>query len=214
MSQRVACTHEGACRAGVPEQCGSCDRCRCNQHQWHQCGAHSLVTVGPGIRWQSEQRGGPVPWEVGAGRGGCDARPPPSPSAVARVPLRGVSFCKRFVDPHHPPPVATTATLSAPAMGVRPLTRPLQVVDFLSNPSKYTSLGAKIPKGCLLTGPSGTGKVGLPLNPHDKRGRTELKQSRALGAPAWCQTGRTPSGAERARFFRGRFRPVGPIAST
>jgi len=34
-----------------------------------------------------------------------------------------------------------------------------EVVDFLSNPSKYTSLGAKIPKGCLLTGPSGTGKT-------------------------------------------------------
>jgi SpoVK/Ycf46/Vps4 family AAA+-type ATPase len=31
-----------------------------------------------------------------------------------------------------------------------------EVVDFLKNPDKYTSLGAKIPKGCLLVGPPGT----------------------------------------------------------
>jgi ATP-dependent Zn protease len=31
------------------------------------------------------------------------------------------------------------------------------VVDFLKNPDKYTALGAKIPKGCLLVGPPGTG---------------------------------------------------------
>ncbi len=30
-----------------------------------------------------------------------------------------------------------------------------EVVDFLKNPDKYTSLGAKIPKGCLLVGPPG-----------------------------------------------------------
>jgi cell division protease FtsH len=33
------------------------------------------------------------------------------------------------------------------------------VVDFLKNPDKYNSLGAKIPKGCLLVGPPGTGKT-------------------------------------------------------
>ena len=27
-----------------------------------------------------------------------------------------------------------------------------EVVDFLKNPEKYTTLGAKIPKGCLLVG--------------------------------------------------------------
>lgn len=32
-----------------------------------------------------------------------------------------------------------------------------EVVDFLKNPDKYTALGAKIPKGCLLVGPPGTG---------------------------------------------------------
>lgn len=34
-----------------------------------------------------------------------------------------------------------------------------EVVDFLKSPDKYTSLGAKIPKGCLLVGPPGTGKT-------------------------------------------------------
>ncbi len=34
-----------------------------------------------------------------------------------------------------------------------------EIVDFLMNPAKYTSLGAKIPKGALLVGPPGTGKT-------------------------------------------------------
>ena len=34
-----------------------------------------------------------------------------------------------------------------------------EIVDFLKNPVKYTELGARIPKGMILTGPPGTGKT-------------------------------------------------------
>ena len=35
----------------------------------------------------------------------------------------------------------------------------MEIVDFLKNPDKYKSIGAKIPKGALLVGPPGTGKT-------------------------------------------------------
>ena len=35
----------------------------------------------------------------------------------------------------------------------------MEIVDFLKNPKRYTSLGGKIPKGALLVGPPGTGKT-------------------------------------------------------
>ncbi|GDX47462.1 ATP-dependent zinc metalloprotease FtsH [Bacteroidota bacterium] len=35
----------------------------------------------------------------------------------------------------------------------------MEIVDFLKNPKKYTSLGGKIPRGALLIGPPGTGKT-------------------------------------------------------
>ena len=35
----------------------------------------------------------------------------------------------------------------------------VEVVDFLKNPTKYTNIGAKIPKGVLLVGAPGTGKT-------------------------------------------------------
>lgn len=50
-----------------------------------------------------------------------------------------------------------------------------EIVDFLKSPDKYTQLGAKIPKGCLLVGAPGTGKLLIDLQ------CSRLIQSR----PAW-----------------------------
>ena len=40
-----------------------------------------------------------------------------------------------------------------------------EVVDFLSNPRKFTRLGGRIPKGVLLVGPPGTGKMCIRDSP-------------------------------------------------
>lgn len=57
-------------------------------------------------------------------------------------------------------PVTIPETRFADAAGVNEVVEDLQeVVDFLSNPDKYQSTGAKSPRGFLLTGAPGTGKT-------------------------------------------------------
>lgn len=51
-------------------------------------------------------------------------------------------------------------TTFADVAGVKEAKEELEeIVDFLKNPSKYTSMGAKIPKGVMLVGGPGTGKT-------------------------------------------------------
>lgn len=57
-------------------------------------------------------------------------------------------------------PVTVPATRFTDVAGINEVVADLQeVVDFLGNPDKYKSTGAKSPRGFLLTGPPGTGKT-------------------------------------------------------
>ena len=42
---------------------------------------------------------------------------------------------------------------------MRPKESLQEIVDFLHNPGRYSTIGAKLPKGALLVGPPGTGKT-------------------------------------------------------
>ena len=63
-----------------------------------------------------------------------------------------------------------------------------ELIDFLKNPKKFTSMGARIPKGVLLVGPPGTGKtltIDIMIKCFLKRGKSVL-----LMAPTGCATKR------------------------
>ena len=71
-----------------------------------------------------------------------------------------------------------------------------EVVEFLKEPEKFISLGARIPKGVLLVGPPGTGKTLLAQGRRRRGGRAVLLASPAPSlskcssawAPAACAT--------------------------
>jgi ATP-dependent metalloprotease len=65
-----------------------------------------------------------------------------------------------FVKSQERRPVSNETTTFEEVKGCKEATEELQeIVEFLKNPEKFTSLGGKLPKGVLLTGPPGTGKT-------------------------------------------------------
>ena len=67
--------------------------------------------------------------------------------------VRPRNGCK-FLDPFANP-ICTLQGIDQAKLELR------EIVDFLKNPEKYTVLGAKIPKGCLLVGAPGTGESAM-----------------------------------------------------
>jgi ATP-dependent Zn protease len=59
-----------------------------------------------------------------------------------------------------PKPITNTEKTFDDVKGIDECKEEIQeLVDFLRNPSKFTKLGGKLPKGVLLVGPPGTGKT-------------------------------------------------------
>ena len=75
-----------------------------------------------------------------------------APERQRRLSLRGRSIGKRFTDDER----ATFADVAGADDAVAELT---EIKDYLTRPERYTDLGARVPRGILLSGPPGCGKT-------------------------------------------------------
>ena len=83
-----------------------------------------------------------------------------------------------------------------------------EVVDFLKNPQKYTSVGARIPKGILLVGPPGTGKT---LLAKAVAGRREFRSSPFRVPISWrCSS---VSAHRESAIYLKKARSTRPVSS-
>ena len=81
-------------------------------------------------------------------------------SMMREIRTEGKGLMSMLIDPPRNFLVTSKSTTFKDVIGLPQATEELRLyVDFLRNPGKFITLGARLPRGCLLTGPPGTGKT-------------------------------------------------------